>query len=277
MAITALDIGTTDLLAALDEGVLTLTLNRPEARNAMSRAINHALARQLAVAALEPNVRCIVLTGAGKGFCAGGDVKGMAASGDGTVGAATIDEAIDRQRVNQRETAGVLFKMPKPTLAALPGPAAGAGLSLALACDLRIMASTAIMTTAFARLGFAGEYGVGPVTRTEFGPAQFGSPSSCSGRGGGSPRPERFVSEDAKRAAGGEVALDVECVVDGGVNGQETLGGSGRFETLHLALAPSCRLMRILGPVVCVQAVVMASRQSNFGLRRAVRAQFVRY
>src|ERR1700729_3701528 len=117
----------------------------------------------------------------------------------------------------------------------------------------------------------------GPVTRTEFGPAQFGSPSSCSGRGGGSPRLESFFSEDMERAAGGEVALDVECVVDGGVNGQETLGGSGRFEKLHLALAPSCRLMRILGPVVFAQALVMASRQSNFGLRRAVRAQFVRY
>ena len=125
----------------------------------MSRAIIHALARQLAAAALEPNVRCIVLTGAGKGFCAGGDVKAMAASGDGTVGEATIDEAIHRQRVNQRETAGASFEMPKPTLAALPGPAAGAGLSLALACDLRIMASTAIMTTAFARVGFSGDYG----------------------------------------------------------------------------------------------------------------------
>ncbi len=159
MTITALDTGTTDLLAALDEGVLTLTLNRPEARNAMSRAMNQALARQLAVAALERNVRCIVLTGAGKGFCAGGDVKAMAASADGTVGEATIDEAIHRQRVNQRETAGALFQMPKPTLAALPGPAAGAGLSLALACDLRIMATTAIMTTAFARVGFSGDYG----------------------------------------------------------------------------------------------------------------------
>ena len=159
MTITALDTGTTDLLAALDEGVLTLTLNRPVARNAMSRAMNHALARQLAVAALEPNIRCIVLTGAGKGFCAGGDVKAMAASGDGTVGVATIDEAIHRQGMNQRETAGALFKMPKPTFAALPGPAAGAGLSLALACDLRIMASTAIMTTAFARVGFSGDYG----------------------------------------------------------------------------------------------------------------------
>ena len=121
--------------------------------------MNQALARQLEAAALEPNVKCIVLTGAGRGFCAGGDVKGMAASGDGTVGAATLEEAIHRQRVNQRDTAGALFKMPKPTLAALPGPAAGAGLSLALACDLRIMASTAIMTTAFARVGFSGDYG----------------------------------------------------------------------------------------------------------------------
>ncbi len=154
-----IDTGTPDLLAALDAGVLTLTMNRPLARNAMSRAMNTALQQQLASAELDPAVKCIVLTGAGTGFCAGGDVKSMAASGDGTVGAQTIDEAIARQRVNQRATAGKLFKMPKPTIAALPGPAAGAGLSLALACDLRIMATTAIMTTAFARVGFSGDYG----------------------------------------------------------------------------------------------------------------------
>jgi 2-(1,2-epoxy-1,2-dihydrophenyl)acetyl-CoA isomerase len=151
--------GTTDLLAALDDGVLTLTLNRPQARNAMSRAMNEALQQQLAQAELDPAVKCIVLTGAGNAFCAGGDVKGMAASGDGTVGAQTIDQAIHRQRLNQRATAGKLFKMPKPTIAALPGAAAGAGLSLALACDLRVMASSAIMTTAFARVGFSGDYG----------------------------------------------------------------------------------------------------------------------
>jgi len=154
-----IDTGTPDLLASLDEGVLTLTMNRPEARNAMSQAMNQALQQQLASAELDPAVKCIVLTGAGKGFCAGGDVKGMAARGDGTVGAQTIDEAIARQRINQRATAGKLFKMPKPTLAALPGPAAGAGLSLALACDMRVMASSAIMTTAFARVGFSGDYG----------------------------------------------------------------------------------------------------------------------
>jgi 2-(1,2-epoxy-1,2-dihydrophenyl)acetyl-CoA isomerase len=104
-------------------------------------------------------VKVIVLTGAGKGFCAGGDVKGMAARGDGTVGNNTIDSKIHQQRLNQRATAGKLFRMPKPTLAALPGPAAGAGFSLALACDMRVMSSTAIMTTAFARVGFSGDYG----------------------------------------------------------------------------------------------------------------------
>jgi 2-(1,2-epoxy-1,2-dihydrophenyl)acetyl-CoA isomerase len=143
----------------LDGGVLTLTLNRPAARNAMSEAMNKALAEQLAWAELEPSVKCVVLTGAGKGFCAGGDVKGMAERNEEAAGPITLDEAIHRQRMNQRATAGRLFKMPKPTLAVLPGAAAGAGFSLALACDLRIMARTAFLTTAFARVGFSGDYG----------------------------------------------------------------------------------------------------------------------
>lgn len=159
MAATSIDTGTTDLIADLDGGVLTLTLNRPQARNAMSGPMNAALAEQLAWAELASEVKCVVLTGAGQGFCAGGDVKGMASRNEGGGAPATIDEAIASQRVNQRATSGKLFKMPKPTIAALPGPAAGAGLSLALACDLRIMARTAIITTAFARVGFAGDYG----------------------------------------------------------------------------------------------------------------------
>ena len=156
---STIDTGTNDLLASLENGVAVLTLNRPEARNAMSGEMNAALQTLLADLELNPAVKCIVLTGAGKGFCAGGDVKGMAASGDGTVGDSKIDGAIHQQRVNQRATAGKLYKMPKPTIAALPGAAAGAGLSLALACDLRVMSSTAIMTTAFARVGFSGDYG----------------------------------------------------------------------------------------------------------------------
>lgn len=154
-----IDTGTDHLLVEITDGVAVMTLNRPDARNAMSGEMNAALQAALAQAELDIDVRCIVLTGAGKGFCAGGDVKGMASSGDGTVGARTIDQAIHEQRDHQRGTSGKLFKMPKPTIAALPGAAAGAGLSLALACDLRIMASNAIMTTAFARVGFSGDYG----------------------------------------------------------------------------------------------------------------------
>ncbi|MBQ74936.1 MAG: enoyl-CoA hydratase [Gammaproteobacteria bacterium] len=156
---TTIDTGTEDLLATVDEGVAVLTLNRPEALNAMSGEMNAALQKCLSDFELDAAVKCIVLTGAGKGFCAGGDVKGMAIAGDGTIGNNTIDGAIHLQRVHQRATSGKLFKMPKPTIAALPGAAAGGGLSYALACDLRIMASTAIMTTAFAKVGFSGDYG----------------------------------------------------------------------------------------------------------------------
>jgi len=156
---TEIETGTSELLASLDEGVLTLTMNRPEARNAMTGPMTAALAGALARAELDRAVRCIVLTGSGGAFSGGGDVKAMAASGDGTVGDDTIDGAIHRQRINQQATSGKLFTIPKPTIASLPGAAAGGGLALALACDLRIMASSAFMTTAFARVGFSGDYG----------------------------------------------------------------------------------------------------------------------
>ena len=90
-----------------------------------------------------------VLTGAGNAFCAGGDVKGMNAKNEGNGEEDTIDKAIHRQRDNQRGTSGKLYKMPKPTIASLPGAAAGAGLSYALSCDLRIMSSACIYDNSF--------------------------------------------------------------------------------------------------------------------------------
>ena len=161
MTTNAIDTGTDHLLAELESGVLTLTMNRPEARNAFSGEMIGAFSTQLAQAEINPEVRCIVVTGAGKGFCAGGDVKGMAkarASGrDGP--SSSVDARIHRQRIDQRAVSGRLFTIPKPTLAALPGPAAGAGMGIALSCDLRIMAKNAIFTTAFAKVGFSGDYG----------------------------------------------------------------------------------------------------------------------
>lgn len=137
---TALDTGTEDLRAEIDDGVAVITMNRPERRNALSEAMLTALGSVLARVEADGAVGCVVLTGAGGAFCAGGDIKGMAArhveGADGRAGR-SIDAVIHRQRISQRATSGRLWSMPKPTIAALPGPAAGAGLSLALACDLR--------------------------------------------------------------------------------------------------------------------------------------------
>ncbi|MPY91918.1 MAG: enoyl-CoA hydratase [Acidimicrobiia bacterium] len=132
-------------------------MDRPARRNAMSGEMLAGLASALADVERDPAVRCVVLTGAGGAFCAGGDVKGFA-EGSASSGP-SFDERVHNQRLQQRAVSGVLWKMPKPTLAVLPGPAAGAGLSLALACDLRVAVEGAVITTAFAKVGFSGDYG----------------------------------------------------------------------------------------------------------------------
>jgi 2-(1,2-epoxy-1,2-dihydrophenyl)acetyl-CoA isomerase len=154
---TTLDTGTEDLRAEINDGVAVITMNRPDRRNAFSPAMISALGGVLALVETDEAVGCVVLTGAGGAFCAGGDVKSMADRGDGT--GRSVDAAIHRQRLNQRATSGRLWSMPKPTIAAIGGPAAGAGLSLALACDLRYAVPGAVLTTAFARVAFAGDYG----------------------------------------------------------------------------------------------------------------------
>ena len=157
-----LETGTNELQAHVEDGVAVIAMNRPERRNALSGGMLSAMAAVLATCETDPEVACVVLTGTGGAFCAGGDVKGMAdGSGGGSTAAAgsDLDSRIHAQRLSQRATAGRLYKMPKPTIASLPGAAAGAGLSLALACDLRIAAANAVMTTAFAKVGFSGDYG----------------------------------------------------------------------------------------------------------------------
>ncbi len=155
-----LDTGTEHLLAQVEDRVATLTMNRPERRNALSNEMLVGLEQTLAQLETDPDVGCIVLTGTGAAFCAGGDVKAMDEANSADEGERpAIDHAIHRQRLSQRGTAGRLYAMSKPTIAALPGPAAGAGMSLALACDLRIASDTAFITTAFANVGFSGDYG----------------------------------------------------------------------------------------------------------------------
>ena len=148
------------LIETLENGVCTLMMNRPEARNAMSGPMMQALNEAVPRVAADKNVRAVVLTGAGGAFCAGGDVKGFAAEPSGEKGAnpTTLEDRIHGLRSGM-ELSRLLHEMPKPTLAVIPGPAAGAGLSLALACDLRFALDTAKITTAFSKIGASGDYG----------------------------------------------------------------------------------------------------------------------
>lgn len=149
---------TTDLLETTEGGIATLTMNRPEARNALSRDMMVALAEALPRLANDPAVRLVVLTGTGAAFCSGGDVKGFARNAAGAPVTVSFDSKVTDLRMRM-EAVRWLHEMPKPTLAVIPGPAAGAGLSLALACDLRICADDAKLTTAFSKIGLSGDFG----------------------------------------------------------------------------------------------------------------------
>jgi 2-(1,2-epoxy-1,2-dihydrophenyl)acetyl-CoA isomerase len=136
------------------DGVATLTLNRPERLNALSTAILDGFLEALPRLAKDPDVGVIIVTGAGRAFCSGGDVKSMA---EGSA-PQSVEEAVHRLR-GLMEVARLLHEIEKPTIAMVNGAAAGAGLSIALACDLRIAAQSARFITAFAKVGFSGDFG----------------------------------------------------------------------------------------------------------------------
>ncbi|MDX2159598.1 MAG: enoyl-CoA hydratase-related protein [Hyphomicrobiaceae bacterium] len=160
-----------DLLVRREDGVLTLTFNRPDRRNALTTDMLQRLGDELAAAELDNEIGCIVLTGAGGAFCAGGDVKSMAGS---HASGQAIDQVrrMEAQRQSHRRTTLRLYEMAKPTLAAIPGPAAGAGFSLALACDMRIAVDTAVMSTSFVKVGLSGDYGGTYLLTQLVGPAK---------------------------------------------------------------------------------------------------------
>lgn len=146
---------TDHLQERIEDGVAILTMNRPDSLNAMSDEMMGVMPDTLARLAADESVGCVVLTGAGRGFCAGGDVKAMAS----TDAAASSLEGKVRKLRGAMEASRLLHEMPKPTIAMMRGPAAGAGLSLALACDMRIASETLKMTTAFVNVGFSGDFG----------------------------------------------------------------------------------------------------------------------
>ncbi len=144
------------LFETVADGVAILTMNRPDRRNALSGEMLDDLLEALPRLANDPHVGVVVLTVPGKAFCAGGDVKAMAEGKEFEEG--TLETKAHALNTNM-DVSRWLHNMPKPTIAMVPGAAAGAGLSMALACDLRIAGESAKFTTAFGRVGYSGDFG----------------------------------------------------------------------------------------------------------------------
>ncbi len=148
----------------IEDGVALLTLNRPERLNAWTAEMEHAYFGLLEQCAEDDRVRAIVVTGAGRGFCAGADMQELQALGNGSSAAA----AEPRERLPQ----SFPLSIPKPIIAAVNGACAGIGLVQALMCDLRFAAEGAKLTTAFARRGLIAEHGISWMLPRLVGPAR---------------------------------------------------------------------------------------------------------
>jgi 2-(1,2-epoxy-1,2-dihydrophenyl)acetyl-CoA isomerase len=158
---------TDQLLTRLDGAVLTVTFNQPEAKNAFNTATQRRMGEVFQDAARDPAVRVLVLTGAGGAFSTGADVKTLGGPDpDDPIAQrwsadpvwTDLEARVDRLQ-NLIQASLRLHRMGKPTIAMMRGPAAGAGLSLALACDFRFASNTAVLITAFSRIGTSGDYG----------------------------------------------------------------------------------------------------------------------
>jgi 2-(1,2-epoxy-1,2-dihydrophenyl)acetyl-CoA isomerase len=150
-------IDTTDVIYEVADGIATITLNRPEHLNTMGGELVPMAADAMVQAAEDSSVRAVILTGAGRAFCAGGDLRGMRGRGEGAA-EVTIEASVARLR-GAMKTSELLHQMPKVTIAAINGACAGAGLAWACACDLRYCAESAKFNTAFMTAGLSGDFG----------------------------------------------------------------------------------------------------------------------
>src|ERR1700675_2003853 len=131
-----IDTGTDELLCMIPDRVAIITLNRPEVRNALSDQLTPALRTMIKTCGESPDVGALLITGAGTAFCAGGNIKGMGAHRDKKKLEMSNDEKGADLQDRQRLLTGPRVSVPKPTIAALAGPAVGAGLAIAMACDI---------------------------------------------------------------------------------------------------------------------------------------------
>jgi enoyl-CoA hydratase/carnithine racemase len=158
------------LLKDVDEGVALLTLNRPGRMNAWTAAMEDEYFTALEQCASDANVRAIVVTGAGRAFCAGADMQDLQALGNGNAAGQGHEHGHDHAD-SERRAQTFPLSIPKPIIAAVNGACAGIGLVQALMCDLRFAADDAKLTTAFARRGLVAEHGISWILPRLVGPA----------------------------------------------------------------------------------------------------------
>lgn len=153
------------ILYDVSEGIATVTLNRPDKLNAWTRQMAHELRAAMHAAAADDAVRAIILTGAGRGFCAGADMNLLSGISGGTAGAeqAPAPKAVPAGgslRADFQMPNSYFPSIPKPILGAINGPCAGLGFVVSLYCDVRFAAESAVFMTAFAQRGLIAEHGV---------------------------------------------------------------------------------------------------------------------
>jgi 2-(1,2-epoxy-1,2-dihydrophenyl)acetyl-CoA isomerase len=164
--------GSSNELLVENQGRLRIiTLNRPDRMNALTPDLHHNLQDAVVEAGKDPEVGAVALTGAGKAFCSGGDVRRSSDDAARAERPETVEERADKV-IAHGLTSITLHRMGKPTIALVNGAAAGSGMALALACDMRIMSSKAVMRTAYARIGLSGDLGLSYFLHRLVGPAR---------------------------------------------------------------------------------------------------------
>ncbi len=151
-----IDTGTEQLLANFNNGTITLTLNNPRYKNALSENLTPFLRRILKKINKDSKYKLLVLRGAGDSFCSGGNIKGMKKKKV----LLSFAKQVNSLTKKQKELTGVLYDLKIPTIAVITGPAAGAGFSLALACDIRIGNKNSFFTSNYSKIGLSGDYGI---------------------------------------------------------------------------------------------------------------------
>ena len=244
----------TPLVIERDGRVMLLTLNRPAQLNALNPELHRLLHTAVIDAAHDADIGVVVLTGAGRAFCSGGD---MSRPKDSSAPAPTLEQRAD-ELLRHGETARLLHEMPKPTLAMINGVAAGAGLALALACDLRVAAGEALLTTSYVNVALSGDLGSSYFLTQLVGSAKA--------------RQLMLLSDKVDAAEAHRIGL-VNLVADPGTLRETTMRVARR-----LAEGPAVALRYIKRNLLCAETDSLSEVMDSeaFGMARCGRTQDVK-